>query len=153
MESTLTIPVATGSYVLLMPSPAEGNCRVGKRLSMSLQKGWYAYVGSALGPGGLRARLAHHLRPVADRTSRLHWHIDYLREHLAVNEVWIIESREHLEHDWAQGFVALPGTVIPGPGLGASDCACPSHLFYLPRRPVIFAPAGYTASRFVANWP
>jgi Uri superfamily endonuclease len=153
METPLSIPGMPGSYVLLMRCQSAADCRVGKRATIALQKGWYAYVGSALGAGGLRARLVHHLRPVAERTARSHWHIDYLREHLPVNEVWIIESRERLEHDWAQGFLALPGATIPVPGLGASDCACPSHLFYLTKRPAIFAPAGYTAIRFVANLP
>ena len=36
--------------------------------------GFYAYVGSAFGAGGLRARIGHHL----ESTAWPHWHIDYL---------------------------------------------------------------------------
>lgn len=152
MQNQFTrIPSTPGTYVLLMQSGTEAVCRVGKHQTMTLQKGWYAYVGSALGPGGLRSRLAHHLRPVAERTRRPHWHIDYLREYLPVNDVWIIESRERLEHAWAHGFLALNSTTVPAPGFGASDCGCPSHLFYLPKRPAVFAPDGYSASTVVTH--
>ena len=43
---------------------------------------WY-YVGSALEPGGLRVRIAHHARIAA----RPHWHIDYLRRHTPLTGV------------------------------------------------------------------
>jgi Uri superfamily endonuclease len=34
---------------------------------LQLQRGFYVYVGSALGPGGVRARVAHHQKSVTAR--------------------------------------------------------------------------------------
>ncbi len=51
--------------------------RIGRRGELRLQPGFYIYLGSALGPGGVRARLALHFRPC----TRPHWHLDYLRAH------------------------------------------------------------------------
>ena len=50
---------------------------------LTLAAGQYAYVGSAHGPGGLRARVGRHLR--AEKP--LHWHIDYLTAALPVMHV------------------------------------------------------------------
>ncbi len=47
---------------------------IGRLGSFNIIPGFYAYVGSAFGPGGLRARIRHHLESVAQP----HWHIDYL---------------------------------------------------------------------------
>lgn len=50
--------------------------RVGKLRTIRFRKGYYIYVGFAMGNGGLRARVGRYL---LDR-KRLHWHIDYLLE-------------------------------------------------------------------------
>jgi len=54
--------------------PPECKSAVGDKLD--LLPGYYIYIGSAFGPGGVRARMLRHLR--ADKPK--HWHIDYLRE-------------------------------------------------------------------------
>jgi len=36
---------------------------------------------------------------------------------------------------WAQACLRLPGARIPLPRFGASDCACPSHLFHFDHQP------------------
>ena len=79
----------TGTYALVLASTKAAPVRVGKLGSLQLQPGFYVYVGSAHGPGGLRARLAHHLEP----TARPHWHIDYLRAHTNPEEVWYLYAR------------------------------------------------------------
>jgi len=40
----------------------------------AIPRGVYLYVGSARGFGGLKARVARHLRAV----KKVHWHVDYL---------------------------------------------------------------------------
>ncbi len=37
-----------------------------------LEPGYYIYVGSAWGPGGLRSRIARHIK----KDKKIHWHID-----------------------------------------------------------------------------
>jgi Uri superfamily endonuclease len=44
---------------------------------MRLRHGYYLYLGSALGLGGLRTRIADRQKP----SLRPHWHFDYLRAH------------------------------------------------------------------------
>ena len=67
-----------GTYALLLRARSGGRIQIGRCGSLAVRPGWYVYVGSAFGPGGLRARLRHHCR-LAERP---HWHIDYLRRAL-----------------------------------------------------------------------
>lgn len=104
---------------------------VGRLGSNVFPAGYYLYTGSALGPGGLAGRLGRHLRPA----SRPHWHIDYLRQHAGIEEIWLAASTERLEHEWATAISQLPGAAIPMPRFGASDCRCPAHLFHFIQKP------------------
>ncbi len=98
---------------------------------MLVKPGFYIYVGSAFGPGGLRGRLFHHL----SRVESPHWHIDYLRPVTNLVEVWITEDQQKREHEWARALAAGQVAFIPLPRFGASDCRCPAHLFFLPLQP------------------
>jgi Uri superfamily endonuclease len=103
---------------------------VGALGRLALQPGFYVYVGSAFGPGGLAALLAHHLRPA--RTP--HWHIDYLRRHAEPREVWFVEGVRR-EHAWAGALATLRSATAPLARFGATDCACHTHLLFFPRQP------------------
>ena len=120
-----------GTYALVLSSRANGLVRVGRLGVLRLQSGFYVYVGSALGLGGVRARLAHHLR----RSIRPHWHIDYFRRHTSLEEVWYCYDRVSREHQWAQALGTREGASIPLAGFGASDCQCESHLYFFRSRP------------------
>jgi Uri superfamily endonuclease len=120
-----------GTYLLLAQLGQEVRIEVGKLGTFTFAPGWYAYAGSALGPGGLPARLARHAR--SDK--RLHWHVDYLLRHAALQAVWQAVDPGRLECAWAAAIRALPGAQTPVRGFGASDCRCPAHLVFLPERP------------------
>jgi len=94
---------------------------------MQLQHGYYVYVGSALGPGGLRARIAHHQK----LSTRPHWHIDYLRAHAQIKCIWFSYDVRRREHQWAGVMGTVSRAKIPLRGFGASDCNCQSHLYFL----------------------
>ncbi len=128
MTAGLGLPVAPGSYLLIMRWAIPATIAIGRLGQFAFAAGTYAYVGSAHGPGGLRARLARHLRAAKKR----HWHIDYLVERAPVVAVWVEASAGRLECAWAGALAALPGAEQPAPRFGASDCACPAHLFRLP---------------------
>ena len=121
---------APGTYALILASTEAVPIRVGKLGILQLQPGFYVYVGSAHGPGGLRGRLAHHLEP----TARPHWHIDYLRAHTNPEEVWYAYDRISWECRWAR-CLGLQRGAVPLTGFGSSDCTCESHLFFFVRRP------------------
>jgi len=120
-----------GTYALILSSTKESIIKVGRMGRMRLQPGFYMYVGSALGPGGLRARIAHHQR----RSAQPRWHIDYLRRHTLLDQIWCLYSAVRREHEWARAMSVLRGASIPLARFGASDCHCESHVCFFGDRP------------------
>ena len=120
-----------GTYALVLHLGRQEEIAIGKLGTFVFPAGYYLYLGSALGPGGLEARLARHRR----RGKRPRWHIDYLLERAAPVEVWSVASGRRLECLWARAARELPGARIPVPGFGSSDCRCPSHLVHFAARP------------------
>lgn len=98
---------------------------------MEVEPGWYLYVGSAFGPGGLRARLAHH----AKKAAKPHWHIDYLRLRTQLAEVWWLADSRRLEEQWVESVLSIRGARLPVPGFGASDSQQLSHLIWFRLKP------------------
>ena len=117
-------PAAPGTYALVLILDRPRRIAVGHLGTFDFPAGRYVYVGSALGPGGLAARVARHLR----REKRLYWHVDYLLRYARVAEVWIRPGLGRRECAWAQAAAALPGATIAVPRFGASDCRCAGHL-------------------------
>lgn len=115
-----------GSYIIALYLKTSKNIQIGKLGTFHFQKGYHAYVGSALGPGGLSARLNHHLKI----TNKPHWHIDYLRKETIIKEIWVSEQEDRLEHIWAEKLKGQKNASIPVPGFGSSDCRCATHLVY-----------------------
>jgi len=132
-----------GTYALLLKLDNQERITIGKLGTFDFPAGYYLYVGSALGPGGLRARLARHRRasksPSGSNSGqggkKLHWHIDYLLQRAQLIEVWSMASEERLECKWSEVARGLPGAQVPVRGFGSSDCCCPAHLIYFSARP------------------
>ena len=121
----LTIRAKPGTYILLIKVPHQTDVKIGRRRQTTLNKGLYGYVGSALGPGGLVARLRHHATP----RQRKHWHSDYLWAHAQLIGVLLHEGTERLECQWAAWVAHRANECVVG--FGASDCRCRGHLFHL----------------------
>lgn len=123
-------PVEPGVYALLFELATPLTVAAGRLGQVALTAGCYVYVGSARGPGGLRGRLARHLR----RSKRRHWHIDALTAAQPVSAVYWRVAAEPLECRWAQALQQLPGATPGAIGFGSSDCrsGCRSHLIRLP---------------------
>jgi Uri superfamily endonuclease len=126
------LPAKSGTYVLVLQQAKLAILTIGKAGTFNFAPGYYLYVGSAFGPGGLRARLGRHLTGSA--TSR--WHIDYLRRASTPTAAWYSTSSDRCEHDWA-GMLGGPCGYRPVAGFGASDCDCETHLFYSPQIPLL----------------
>jgi Uri superfamily endonuclease len=120
-----------GVYILHLSIKTKTSAKVGRLGRVVFAAGYYAYVGSAFGPGGLSARLAHHLR----RATSPHWHMDFLRPHGVVDKIWWSRAAPASEHLWARALMRLRGARMPVRGFGSSDCRCDSHLIHLRRRP------------------
>ena len=122
-----------GSYALLLACSSVHRRRIGRLGRLATRPGCYVYVGSALGSGGVAARVGRHLAaPV-----RRHWHVDYLRPATCLTECWLAYDSKRREHEWADVFADMPGASVPLRGFGCSDCACGSHLFFFASPPSI----------------
>ena len=124
-----------GTYLLLMHLDREAEITVGRLGTFGFAAGYYCYVGSATGPGGIPARVGRHLRGA----KRPHWHVDYLLCEASVMEIWAIRSIDRLEYIWAQALLSLPYVTVPVRGFGSSDCSCQAHLFRFPAFPSLRA--------------
>jgi Uri superfamily endonuclease len=118
-------PACAGAYVLVIDLRRRLRVALAGRAPVTLPPGRYLYCGSARGPGGIRARLARHLR----RGKPIHWHVDRLTEAGRVAGAWVVPGGD--ECALVARLAALP---VPIPGFGASDChrRCPSHLLHQP---------------------
>ncbi len=128
------LPEYTGTYVLIASVTQVKRIGIGSLGSFEIIPGFYAYVGSAFGAGGLRARIHHHI----ESTAEPHWHIDYLLQVAALSEVWFTTSDRKLERRWAELLESSPQFRTPIPRFGASDYhrSRASHLFYSKRPPL-----------------
>jgi Uri superfamily endonuclease len=115
-----------GTYVLLLRNPKRKQITVGRLGLHDFSKGWYLYVGSAFGPGGVAARCGHH-RQISERPR---WHIDYLRAETLLRQIWFTHDSRRREHEWAELLAGQLKMRQPVHGFGASDCECGSHLFF-----------------------
>ncbi len=68
------IPAHRGAYLLLIELTKATDVRLSNKRRASLVPGHYLYAGSAYGPGGLKARIARHMR----RAKVQRWHVDQL---------------------------------------------------------------------------
>lgn len=122
-----------GTYALTLLARRPFGVSVGRLGRLKGPAGYYVYVGSAFGPGGLKARLSHHLKPAL----KPRWHIDYLKTKAPITEIWYSVDADKREHLWADTFVEKMSGINPFPGFGSSDCACLSHLIYFDLSPSI----------------
>ncbi|RXA19583.1 DUF123 domain-containing protein [Methanosarcina sp. MSH10X1] len=121
-----------GVYCLIFENRA---CKleIGKKGELSFLSGFHIYVGSALGPGGLK-RVRRHINLSRNRDRNPRWHVDYLHLNPAfrlVSAVYAFTS--------ARFECTLAGRIGGDSvsGFGCTDCACSSHLFYRNKNPVL----------------
>ncbi|WP_455365529.1 GIY-YIG nuclease family protein [Kaarinaea lacus] len=122
-----------GTYIVVAEAKRTFTCQVGKLGGLAGKRGFYLYVGSALGSGGVNARVGHHLR-IAEKPR---WHFDYLRPAVIPRRIWYCRSLNRCEHQWASVLAELPGAEIPLEKFGATDCQCQTHLYYFRKEPDI----------------
>jgi sugar fermentation stimulation protein A len=118
-----------GSYLLILRLKRAKSLEFGRREHRQpFPAGYYIYVGSAM--KNLTQRLERHRRLRKNKF----WHIDYLREVSEFQAALPIRASEDLECAIAEKMRAIADWTIPG--FGASDCACPGHLFGMKEDPL-----------------
>jgi len=120
-----------GTYLLLLECNNEAELSIGKLGEMVTEPGFYLYVGSACGPGGIQARINHHMQIAV----RPHWHIDYLRTVAGLVNAWCAYG-SRCEHEWAYRLSQSEAAKEPLKGFGSTDCDCTTHLFSFKRKPI-----------------
>jgi Uri superfamily endonuclease len=128
-----SLPDLHGTYIFFGRLNAAIEITVGRFGTVNLPGGDYAYAGSAFGPGGIAARVGHHLSV----SRRPRWHLDFLRPHLVPRAVWFATEKHPWEHEWAAALQRIRGASVPCRGFGSSDCKCLSHLVHFRRMPTV----------------
>lgn len=116
------IAAVPGAYVLLieLAQPVRFSRPA---LGEAVLSGWLAYVGSARGCGGLRARLGRHFRP--GKTVR--WHVDELTN--AAADMVALAIPDGSECALVERLVQSGRFEPAMAGFGSSDCRhCTAHL-------------------------
>jgi Uri superfamily endonuclease len=117
-----------GSYLLFLYVSEEISIdRRGELIR--LEKGFYIYVGSAFGTGGLSSRLHRHVR----KKKKKHWHIDQITMHSASSILGIGIAINKREECKMSQLLNNFDSLTPILGIGNSDCTknCLSHFLKL----------------------
>lgn len=133
MDGIRSLP---GTYALILYGRVTRKVDVGKLGFLNLIPGYYIYVGSAFGPGGLRARINRHVGV----SKKKHWHLDYIKMFTQPLEIWYSYDPMIREHQWAETIERGGNTRVLMKGFGSSDCSCAAHLFFMNRKP---SPRGF----------
>ncbi len=120
------LPTCKGAYILWI-TLAESTALPPRFGDTVLQPGHYLYLGSAHGPGGIRARCARHLK----RDKTRHWHVDWLTTRAETTRAFAAPhgSECNLTVSLSKAF----NLKAPVKGLGSSDCThCHAHVLCVP---------------------
>ncbi len=124
-----------GYYVLLIYVKVDVRISIGKLGVKRFEKGYYVYIGSALGKGAvsLGGRIRRHVRKQKTKM----WHIDYLlfNKNAIVKTVVAGVAGQKMECRITKRLKEVFHGQTPVVGFGASDCKdnCRSHLLYIKR--------------------
>lgn len=112
-----------GAYVLLIELDEHTPITLPRRDEISLSASTYLYVGSANGPGGIRARLMRHFK----KHKKIHWHVDQLTTRaVQVSALAVPTGNECILGETLIGSGRFDTAIS---GFGSSDChTCASHL-------------------------
>lgn len=116
---------AGGTYTLVVALSTPARIEVGALGTISFDEGWYAYVGTALGPGGF-SRIDRHRELATGTGTTRHWHVDYLLGH-SESSIHSVIKTAAVD---AECRVADHVDATAVPHFGCSDCDCHSHLFF-----------------------
>ncbi|TES95541.1 MAG: GIY-YIG nuclease family protein [Promethearchaeota archaeon] len=127
-----------GSYILFIFIPNETRIKIGSMGLLTFLKGYYLYVGSAMGrngPTSLENRVKRHVSET--HLKKLFWHIDYFlaSDISELIKIYLIPSLIRLECVLAGEILSVCDNYIKD--FGSSDCFCSCHLLYFKDFPEI----------------
>lgn len=116
-----------GSYILVIKVKKDLKLGIGRLNKLNFKKGFYCYVGSALGKSiNLENRLKRHFK----KKKRKRWHIDYLlaNSKVSVEGALIFPGKIKNECKISRIIEKQASSTIKN--FGSSDCKCKGHLHY-----------------------
>jgi Uri superfamily endonuclease len=117
-----------GSYILVINVKKDlKKLKIGKLGNLKFKKGFYCYVGSAIGRSvNLENRLKRHL----SKNKKKRWHIDYLLSSpsISIQSIVVIPSKKKLECNISR--IIEEKAIETVKKFGSSDCKCKGHLHY-----------------------
>ena len=120
-----------GIYCLIFENQ-DCKFEIGKKGEFSFPAGFYIYVGSALGPGGLK-RVTRHINLSRNKDRSPRWHVDYLHLNPSFRLVSAVSALTSANLECALAS-RIGGDSVSG--FGCTDCTCSSHLFYRKKNPL-----------------
>lgn len=128
-----------GTYILEISFQNDIELSIGSLGLIHFKKGFYYYIGSAMGPHGSSAllnRVKRHLKNSNEK--KRFWHIDYLLENknALLTKIILIPCQIKLECEFARNFLQLADNFIPN--FGSSDCNCKTHLLHFTKSNNLF---------------
>lgn len=139
-----------GAYMVVMGIPKGMIVDIGMKRFV-IKPGVYAYVGSAMGPGGIEARVGRHIKhieksrvPGGGECITRHWHIDYLFQSVGEFSILAAESEGRVECRLVRELKSVG--AHPVEGFGSTDCRekCGGHLLLLSEATI---PSAATAAK------
>ncbi len=120
-----------GAYILILRLDKESDIQIGKLGKLHFRKGYYAYIGSALGTGGFK-RVERHFNVATGKNPTRKWHIDYLSSKSKIVHAILLPTEDAIECKLARSLRKISGISMIS-GFGCTDCICETHLFYAER--------------------
>ncbi len=113
-----------GNYCLIIKMKDKASIKIGAKGIIDFKKGYYVYVGSALGT--LSKRIKRHISD----DKKKHWHADYLLldKNSEIKQVIYTYCTEKIECSISGEINKDTCEYIEY--FGCSDCKCNSHLYY-----------------------
>jgi Uri superfamily endonuclease len=120
-----------GTYVLVVKLKRYSKLKIGKLGYLHFPKGYYCYVGSALGKTiNLEKRIKRYEKLNKEKSGKLKWHIDYflVNPNSLIIDVIKVKAKKRIECMISDKLGRIADNSIPN--FGCSDCDCKSHLHY-----------------------
>ena len=132
VDTPRSLPAAGGAYALVIATHRAVTITLAGRKPAEFPEARYLYVGSANGPGGIRARVGRHLKGAKS----ILWHVDRLTNAFGVATVIALPGGR--ECALMEEVRSWDGVTVPAPGFGSTDChTCAAHLVRLPKTPEV----------------
>ena len=115
----------------MMKLKDNSKTKIGKLGMIDFPKGYYCYVGSALGKAiNLENRICRHKKLNKEKSGKLKWHIDYflVNPNVSIIDTMTINSNKKMECKISKKLEKVADKSINS--FGSSDCNCKSHFHY-----------------------